>query len=167
MDVIQQLKYDGISKGLCIDWQKKLRRNISIKRLSEMYIRGIDFCISENYPTLDFMRDNFKGKCEPYGIFIDDDVVLINKENIVLNGRCKANLLYNEYSVSNIFIRHNTTAVIRAEQHSIITCDVFDNSYTKIITSDKSSVLVFVYGNAKVDYSGNGVKIIYKNKNTY
>lgn len=168
MDVIELLKTDGASKGLCEIWQKKLKSETSIKRLSEMFIRGIDFCISENYPTLEFMRDNFKGKCEPYGIFIDDDgVSLLNKENVVLNGGCKANLMFDGYSVSRVFVRHDSTVKIHAQDHSMVTVDAFDNSYIKIASNDRASVLVFIHGEAKVDYSGTGVKVIQKNKNTY
>ena len=168
MSVIDELKTDGIAKGLCENWQGKLTNNSSVKRLSEMYIRGIDFCISENYPTLEFMRDNFKGKCEPYGIFIDDEnVSLANKESVVLNGRCEAELEYDGYSVSKIYIRHNSEAIIDVREHALVTVDVFDDSCTKIHSSDISTVLVYVYGSAKVYYSGKGVKISYKNKNSY
>lgn len=169
MNVIRTLKSDGASKGLCQDWQKKLNKQASVKRLSELFIRGIDFCISENYPTLEFMRDNFKGKCEPYGIYIDEYVILINKPDVVLNGKCEADLMYDGFSVSKVYVRHNSKAVIHAQQHSLVTIDVFDDSYTQIITDsgNKASVLVYVYGNAKVESVGMGIKIVHKNKNTY
>lgn len=169
MDVVSKLKQDGISKGLCKDWQGKLRSNSSVKHLAKLFIRGIDFCISENYPTLEFMVENFKGKCEPYGIYINDkNVFLINKEDVVLNGDCDAELVYDGFSVSKIYVRHNSKVTVHAQQHSLVTIDVFDDSYTKIITdNDKASVLVYVYGNAIVESIGNGVKVIHKNKKTY
>ena len=68
MELIEQLKQDGIAKGLCQPWQNKLRDGVSMKRLVDLYVRGIDFCIKNDYPTLDFIRENFKGKCEPYGV---------------------------------------------------------------------------------------------------
>jgi len=62
MELIEQLKTDGINKGLCRLWQRKLHNGLSTEELVKLYIKGIDFCISENYPTLDFLRENFKGK---------------------------------------------------------------------------------------------------------
>ena len=74
MELVQQLKEDGKAKGLCRMWQMKLKTGLDYEQLIQLYIRGIDFCISENYPTLDFIREHFKGKCEVYGVFVDDEV---------------------------------------------------------------------------------------------
>ena len=57
MELVQQLKEDGKAKGLCRMWQMKLRTGLDYEQLIQLYIKGIDFCISENYPTLDFIRD--------------------------------------------------------------------------------------------------------------
>ena len=57
MELVQQLKEDGKAKGLCRMWQMKLKTGLDYEQLIQLYIRGIDFCISENYPTLDFIRE--------------------------------------------------------------------------------------------------------------
>ena len=93
MELVQQLKEDGKAKGLCRMWQMKLRTGLDYEQLIQLYIKGIDFCISENYPTLDFIREHFKGKCEVYGVFVDDEVTdKVNLPDVVLNGDCKAML---------------------------------------------------------------------------
>ena len=169
MDTIVQLKADGVSKGLCEQWQKKLTNASGIKRLSELFIRGIDFCISEDFPTLEFMRENFKGKCERHGIFIDHD--LKSEENLphtVLNGDCTAHLSYDKYSVSQIYARHNSKVKVIVKDHARITIDAFDNSLIEVETlSDRCKVFVSVYGNAKVQSKGAKVTINKKNKETY
>ena len=78
MELVQQLKEDGKAKGLCRMWQMKLRTGLDYEQLIQLYIKGIDFCISENYPTLDFIREHFKGKCEVYGVFVDDEVLFLS-----------------------------------------------------------------------------------------
>ena len=167
--IIETLKSDGSAKGLCIDWQGKLTDKAGIKRLSELFIRGIDFCISENFPTLEFLWNNFKGKCEPYGIFIDNDNVTgKNQRNVVLNGKCYAELSYDGYTVSQVFIRHESKAEIVASGHSLITIDAFNDSHVKVMTLNQSaSVIVNVYGNAIIRYIGCAPKIRRKNKETY
>lgn len=168
MELVQQLKKDGIDKGLCRLWQMKLRQGIDYKALIELYIRGIDFCIMNDYPTVDFIREHFKGKCEEFGVFIDDDVEQKNAPNIVLNGNCRAFLEYDGYSVANIYARHNTRGSVNVSDNSIITIDVFDDSELSVATAGNAAkVFVNVYGNAKVECLGSGIKVINKNKKTY
>ena len=45
MDVIKELKNDGINKGLCRLWQMKLKPGLNVEELAKLYVRGIDFCI--------------------------------------------------------------------------------------------------------------------------
>lgn len=168
MELVQQLKKDGIDKGLCRLWQMKLRQDIDYKSLIELYIRGIDFCIMNDYPTVDFIREHFKGKCEEFGVFIDDDVEQKNAPNIVLNGNCRAFLEYDGYSVANIYARHNTRGSVNVSDNSIVTIDIFDDSELNIATAgDDAKVFVNVYGNANVECLGSGIKVINKNKKTY
>ena len=90
MELADQLKQDGVAKGLCRLWRGKLKAGMSIESMIQLYIRGIDFCISEDYPTLEFIRANFKGKCELYGAFVDDEIEMRrNAPDTVLNGECK------------------------------------------------------------------------------
>lgn len=167
MEVIQQLKQDGIAKGLCQPWQNKLRDGVSVKRLVDLYVRGIDFCIKNDYPTLEFIRDNFKGKCEQYGVYIDDSVTEKDRETIVLNGDCKAMLEYGGYSVSTVFVRHNSRASIVASEFANVTIDAFDNSHIVVAVAGKAQMNVNLYGDASVEVIGNGVKIRKTNKRVY
>lgn len=169
MELAQQLKRDGIAKGLCRMWQMKLKDGMDYEALIRLYIRGIDFCISEDYPTLDFIREHFKGKCEPYGVFVDDEVTdKVNLPDTVLNGACKAFLEYDGYSVSRIYARHGSKAAVNVSEHAIVTIDAFDDSEIAVATSGTdATVLVNVYGNAGIKCFGTGITIDYKHKNTY
>lgn len=168
MELIHKIKQDGIAKGLCRLWQMKLKPDLEVDALADLYIRGIDFCIKNDYPTLDFMRTNFKGKCEAYGVYVDDEVVERNRKDIVLNGDCKAMLEYDGFAVSSIYIRDNSKASVSVCDHAIVTIDVFDNSYLVVsVAGSDAEVLVNVYGNATVETVGDGVKVIRTNKKTY
>lgn len=168
-DVVLQLKNDCINKGLCHLWQLKLSRdNITLDDLAGMYFKGIDFCIRKDVPSLDFFRQNFKGKCEPYGVFVDqEDIKVWNRERVSLNGDCKAELLYNGFSVSRAWIRHNSTARVIVSGLAHLTIDIFDDARLAVaVAGTKARVLVNVYGNAHVESTG-AVKIVNKNKTTY
>ena len=118
---------------------------------------------------MEFLRDNFKGKCEPYGIFIDDEAVIEkNRLDVVLNGKCYAELTYDGYAVSNVFIRHDSKAEIVVSGHALVTIDAFDYSFVKVINlSQSANVIVNEYGNAVIRWIGKKPKIRRKNRETY
>ena len=158
-----------MAKGLCRLWQGKLREGLPLKELVGLYFRGIDFCISNDYPTLDFMRKEIKGKGEAYGVFVDDEVRgLRNWANVSLNGGCKALLEYDGFSVSRLYIRNTSDAGVCLSGHAFLTVDIFDDARLTIGAAGGGVVAnVNVYGNARVEVIGSGVNVRYKNKKTY
>ena len=167
-ELVNQLRTDGAMKGLCQLYQLILKGSRDIEALVKLFIKGIDFCVKNDYPTLEFMRQNFKGKSEPYGGFVDDEVVVDNLPNAVLNGECKGKLKYTGYSVSRLILRHTSKAAVNVEDHAYLTIDVFDNSHLYLaVAGTNAEVSVNVYGDAQVDCDGSGIKVVNKNKNTY
>lgn len=169
MKTIQQLKKDGITKGLCRMWQWKLKPGLNVDNLVQLYVKGIDFCISEDFPTLEFMRDNFKGKCEEFGVFIDDEISdLVDSPDVVLNGHCKAMLRYSGYTVARIFARHNSETAVNVANNAIVTIDAFDDTNLVIATAGSDAqVLVNLYGNAQAQCIGDGIIVRKHNKLYY
>ena len=138
-----------------------------MQRLIDLYIRGIDFCIKHDYPTLDFIRENFKGKCEPYGVWVDERVYLRNVDRLVLEGDCTGEIEYDGFSVSRLFLRHNSTIKVKASQYAIVTIESFDSSHLDLVVAgSKARVCVVLYGDSTVNATGN-VQIVKKNKKTY
>jgi hypothetical protein len=115
------------------------------------------------------MRKNFKGKSEPYGGYVDDEITgLRNAPDVVLNGGCKAMLEYDEYSVSRIYIRHSSQAAVNVSDHAIVTIDAFDSSHLVVaVAGGDAQVLVNKYGDAQVECIGSGIKVNSINKKTY
>lgn len=171
MELIEQLKKDGIDKGLCQLWQGKLKAGLTTEELAKLYIQGIDFCISNDYPTLDFLRKHFKGQCEPFGVYVDDDIdYAYNKPDMVLNGDCRAIIGYGEYSVSRLYVRHTSEIIVVVEDNAMLTLDVFDNAKVHLmVTSPKAKVIVNTYGNgAAIDNQGqSNYTIVHHDKPTY
>lgn len=169
MELADQLRQDGIAKGLCTPWQKKLKSGMEISAMVDLFIRGIDFCIKHNYPTLEFMRDNFKGRCEQYGAFVDDEINdRKNAPDTVLNGNCRAMMEYDGFTVSRIFVRHNSEAAIIVSENAIVTIDAFDHANLVVATSgDKCQCIVNLYGKSQVKGIGSFIKINKMNKEVY
>lgn len=174
MELVEQLRKDGTEKGLCRLWQMKLRGNLDTEALVKLYIKGIDFCICEDYPTLDFLRAHFKGNSEPYGVYIDEDMpTLANKADLVLNGACRGMLEYDGYSVSRLYVRHTSETAVNVSDHAVLTIDLFDHAKVHLsVVGDDASVILNVYGsNATIDFvdgeKPNCVIVNYNNKTTY
>lgn len=169
MELIQQLKQDGITKGLCRMWQWKLKPGLNTDALIQLYVKGIDFCVKEDFPTLEFMRENFKGKCEEFGVFVDDEIPeLVDSPDTVLNGNCKAMIEYSGYTVARVFARHNSEAAVNVANNAIVTIDAFDDTNLVIATAGSDAqVYVNLYGNAQANCIGHGIILKKHNKRSY
>ena len=169
MELKKQLKQDGIAKGLCSQYQGLIDRSQSIEDLVRLFIRGIDFCIKHNYPTLEFMREHFKGISEPYGGFVDDDIPeLRNMPDVVLNGHCRAFLEYDGYTVARVVARHNSEGAVNVSERSVVTIDAFDNVKLNVaVSGNDAKVYVNKYGDAQVECIGQGIIVNNHIKNFY
>ena len=71
MKVNKQLAHDAKKKGICEEWFARLMETEDKGKLVNMYLEGIDFCLSNEYPSNEFIRRHFVGTCEAYGVFLD------------------------------------------------------------------------------------------------
>ena len=154
--------------GVCGKGEKDLSGNISVEEISRLFFKYIDFCIGKNTPSLDQLR-KFRGMVEEYGIYVDDEILnLRNKSDVVLNGECKAMLEYDEYSVSRLYIRHESKVAVNVSDFAVVTIDVFDHANLAVaVAGNGAKVIVSNYGDAQVECIGQGIKVVNKPKNTY
>lgn len=165
MELIQQIKLDGARNGMCRLFQTRLKPGLDTKDLADMYFKGMDFCIGRDFPTLEFMRENFKGTGEMYGVYIDsDNVSTRNPKRAVLIGDSNVKMTFDGFSVSRVFVRHGSMATIRVSGYANLSVDAFDNAriYVDVIGS-KAKVIVDTYGDARAVCAGMA-KISHKQK---
>ena len=144
--------------GVCKKGDKDLSGDISVERISQLFFKYSDFCIGKNTPSLDQLR-KFRGMVEEYGLYVDDEIKgLRNKADIALNGECKAMLEYDEYSVSRLYIRHDSKAAVNVSDFAVVTIDLYDHANLALaVAGNGAKVIVNKYGDAKVEYIGQGV----------
>lgn len=65
-----ELRGHAVSYGLCTQWQGDWQNNKSQQELIGMYIRGIDFCIEHDYPTVEYIKAILTGVCFIKTIFL-------------------------------------------------------------------------------------------------
>lgn len=165
-----ELKTEALKHDLCTSWQQMMDDAKDKETLVRMYLRGIDFCIGNDYPSEDYIQKHFKG-FQALGIFVNEPVFARDLPKLVAVGGCTGIASYSDYSVSRVFVKHRSFINIHAEGFARVTLDCFDKSITNIHAEGKSVVTVYRYLGAVVnlmDCAGTAkVKIIDKNTRTY
>lgn len=165
----EELAKQAKKNGICKIWYHDLKKTTDTDKLLDMYIRGIDFCLEKNYPSNDYIRKNFVGKMEAFGVHLDENIRIINEKKVVALGNCVGTVETSGFATSEVFIKHESVLLITASDHSFIMIDLFDQAELSVIANDDAKVCVNYYGGIlKTDQKANGiVKIIQKNKKTY
>lgn len=165
IELAQQAK----KKGICDEWFTELRTTNDTDKLIDMYLRGIDFCLSNEFPSNDYIRKNFVGKMEAYGVHLDEKLDVSNPSKLVALGTCTGDIEINEYTVSQLFVKHDSFLNLFVKDNGFAMVDIFDNSILTVVADGDSKVCINHYGGeVNVIKKGNAVvKIIEKHKKTY
>lgn len=170
----KQIKYllakEAKQKNICSEWHERILNAINKEQLLQLYLDGIDFSLSENYPSNTFLEKNFRDHLEEYNILLNESKALSNQSVVVGLGTSELVYSADEYSVSRVFIKDNTKAIIKASGCSFIMIDVFEGCEVNIVASENSKVCVNAYLGAKHSFNkldNSHVKINLKKTKTY
>lgn len=172
MKVAKELAKQAKKLNICTEWHNAMKVMDNKKALLEMYIKGLDFCLSNDYPSNEYIRKNFKGEMEEFGVFLDDSIELTNNKRCIALGDTKGRVEANEYSVCEVYVKHDSALTIIAKDNAFVMIDIFDNAVIHIHAQDQAKVCINRYGGKVVqnpidkDHSAM-VKIIEKHKKTY
>lgn len=161
-ELAKRLAGSAKENGICQEWGDRLAgcNDDQIDKMMIMYVKGIDFCMDHDWPDLQTIRDHFKGRMEEHGVHCDEECQIVNQRFNVLLGRCRAAMTFDRYEVGQIYIRHETTAEIAANDHAFVYIDVYDGAKVKIIASDHAKVCIKNHGNADIQVERSGDAVI-------
>lgn len=151
----------------------KMRNDLTTDELLDLYKENIDFCLDENFPPKEYLTEKAGlATLSGSGIFIDTAIELkINKEHFgVILGKSFAFAMYEKYSVSQLFIKHESFANIEVKDNAFLIIDCFDNAKLDVEASGFAKVLVNVYGDATVsinEIDAGAIKVVRKGKRKY
>ena len=146
MNKSQLLRNLARKAGLCDKWFSEWSDNESDDALLERYIKGIDFCILHDYPSLPIIRSTFdEDTLRRHNIYLDAKSVTVNSPQpvSVFLGTSKANIAASAYSVSDIYVRHNSAVHIHARDHAIVSVTVYDQA--KVVATIEGQAKVHIY----------------------
>ena len=169
MSIGKELAKEAKKNGICEEWYQDLRTSDDKDKLLGLYIKGIDFCLSNDYPTNEYIRNNFKGRMEAYGIHLDEELSCTNERTVVALGVCSGDIENSGFTVSEVFLKHSSILTLVARDNSFTMIDMFDNSGLSIVAHDNAKVVINHYGGEIVfeKHENAQIKIREKHKKTY
>lgn len=140
--------------GMSNSCKHQMSSDLSIENLCKMYFDGDDWSMQNDFPDLETLRA-FKGKSDVFGIHTDYIGSNQNELQSAYFGDSKVNLLYDNYNVGKLILRHNSKAKVQAKDNAVLFINLLDNAEVEIEAKDSSSVTVFCYENHNVKSTGN------------
>lgn len=152
----KQLKSQAESLGACEKGLNGLDR-LNEQELINRYVHFIDFVIENDFPSNDFIKENFdKSLLEHNNIYVDAEFERRNaRQVVVIQGESKGVLLFDGVTTSDVYIRHDSDVTIDCSRLSKIFISVYDNAKIHVTQRDGASVYVYLHGeNCSVESDG-------------
>ena len=148
MNISEELKRQAVSLNLCQEWTDEWKSWEDKQALIDKYLRGIDFCIKHDYPTLSYIKENFeKELLAENRIFADEDLSLNNMSGVyVLLGKCTGSLEIGGFGVCTIYVRHESDVKIRASKLANVFVNVHDRGKVEVEQIGCSKAYVYMHG---------------------
>lgn len=106
----------GQKNALCDEWYGAWEDSASLDDLLEMFVRGQDFCIDNDYPTLDFIREHFdKEELAKRHIYLDyGGEVEGCSGTFIFLGHCDVRIRFERFQVASVYARHESAVGVEA-----------------------------------------------------
>lgn len=152
----KQLKSQAESLGACEEGIENVD-NLNEQELINRWLHFINFAIKYDYPSNGFIKENFdRNLLEHNNIYVDANFERRNaRQIVVIQGSSKGNLLYDCWTTSDVYIRHDSEVTIDCSRLSKIFISVYDNAKIHVTQRDGASVYVYLHGeNCSVESDG-------------
>jgi hypothetical protein len=97
--------------GLCDKWYEEWGDDDTIDMCLDRYVKGFDFSVKNDYPPLDFIRDNFrKEDLHRHNIYLDEEVEIKGAKSgyYVFLGNCTGTIEAHGFNVVSCYLRHGS-----------------------------------------------------------
>lgn len=158
-NIINEIAKKAHKLGACQQGYRELLSATSKHDLCNSYIKNLDFCLEHNFPSNEYIRKHFKGIMEEQGIYLDDVIELHNRRMCITLGKTNGRIIAGEYSVVEIYAKHQSTLNIAAKDNAFVMVDVYDDAVVNVCASDRAQVCVNRHG-GKVTYNATGDAVV-------
>ena len=156
----KQIQKEALALGACSPGMGDLLNAGDNKpALVQLYLKKLEFCLENDFPSNDFMREHGKGIMESFGIFLDDRINLTNYRKCVALGKTTGNVIVTSYGVSPVYAKHTSDLVIEASDNAFVMVYVYDDAKVTVNAHDRAKVHVNRYG-GKIATANDGQAVI-------
>ena len=115
---------------LCDEWYGEWSDDSTIDECLERYVKGFDFAVVNDFPTLSFIRAHFDREVlHRHRIFLDEDVRLDGESGYyVFLGDCRASLVLSGFKAVTVYVRHNGVVDVFARDGAKVFVTYYDDS---------------------------------------
>lgn len=152
----KQLKSQAERLGACEKGLNGLEK-LNEQELINRYVHFIDFAIDANWPSNEFIKENFeKSLLEHNNVYVDAEFERRNaRQVVVIQGSSNGQLLYDGMTTADVYVRHNSEVTIDCSRLSKIFISVYDNAKVNVTQRDGAAVYVYLHGeNCSIESDG-------------
>lgn len=141
----KRLAAEAKAKGICSEWHEFIQNAPSKERLLTLFVKGLDFCIENNYPSAE-LRAEFAGLRQHFGIFMSDHISVKSGKYVIAFGTSEGKAAYSGFDVAQIWAREDTRLEVTATDNAVVCVEVADRAQVIITASGAARVSVFLHG---------------------
>ena len=138
----KELRDKAIELGLCDQWQGLWSNDWNDNKMIAKYKEGIDFCLANDFPSVEYIKSHFnKQELRNGGVFVDDKHSVLNAKMIVVRGCSDITARYNGNTVAEVYVTDNSKLRLYAKNHCHVILHILGNAQVDISQEDNAMVL--------------------------
>lgn len=147
------LRKQAIKHGLCDDWQKNVwNRVLSYEELIEIYIRGFDFSVNNDWLNYDFIQKVFpEDELHKGHVYINEEVDLSVEQSgfYVFLGDCTGKVDINGLYAVTLYLRHDSEMTVNVASGACAFVRCFDKADATLVIDKYSKGIKYEKRNKK------------------
>ena len=160
MEISDELKNKAIANGLCEQWTNEWSNEETLDSLCEKYVKGIDFCIDNDYPSCQYMKEHFDGVMQKHGIYVSDMFKLRDIKKLIINGVSIGEVTYDKFNVGRIYLRHSSFLKLSVKDCAKVFISTYDSVNLDVTDCDIDAKLYISNHGGTIKYDKNNKNII-------
>lgn len=162
MDKLNEiLRTKAIQLGLCQQWQDDWKDDWSKDEMFSKFFEGIDFCIANSYPSVEFIKKYFtKDELIRHNALVDIDRSILNVREAAVFGSSNVIARYNGRSGGRIYVKDNASLNVIAHNASHVIIHVIGSARVNASCHESARVVIIKHSkDCEINTSGENIEI--------
>lgn len=143
-NVREKLILEAERLGAC---RKGLRNlPLTIPGIVQRWKENIDFALEKDFPSVDFIKENFDAKLlRDNLVYVDEHLNIEDAPNGVymLNGNCTGTIHFRQWAAATVYVRHTSEITVIAEDFAKVFIRLYDDADANVVDLGDARVKVY------------------------